>query len=179
MHHPLCPLQIVNDKCLTNDFIRKHSVGIISDYHLSQNNIMRKFLHFLIVISFSSCHITKLEYVGSQNPTTDKVAVFVDEAAILKPYFIVGKGYEKSSWMQKINKEKIVKLAVQKAKSNGADAVFFKETFIQLPSTNIQGYSRSDSLPYPFTKGTETRTSTTISQIPGYWQKEILFLKYK
>ncbi|HUM96587.1 MAG TPA: hypothetical protein PK275_01955 [Chitinophagaceae bacterium] len=140
---------------------------------------MRKTLPLLIIIFLSSCHITKLEYVGSQNPTTDKVEVFVEESSILKPYNIVGKGYEKSTWMQKINKEKVVKLAIQKAKSNGADAVFFKESFIQLPRTNIQGYSRSDSLPYPYSKGTETRTSTIISQYSGYWQKEILFLKYK
>jgi hypothetical protein len=36
---PIVPPLMVNDKCLTNDFIRKHSVGIISDNHFLKTTL--------------------------------------------------------------------------------------------------------------------------------------------
>lgn len=140
---------------------------------------MKNIYAILFSLLLFSCTASKIEYVGSKNAPTHKVDVFVDEKSISKPYEIIGKGFEKASWRGQVNKEKILTLAIEKAKKYGADAVFFKETYILSPGTNISVYSRTDSLPNPFIKGTETRTSTSVTPVTGYWRNEILFLKYK
>lgn len=131
----------------------------------------------LFVILFSSCSFkgTKVNYVGSKNSPTEKVDVYVDESAIKKQYEIVGKGYLQTPvWRQNVQ-EKLLEKAIEKAKKNGADAIFYKEVFIPTPGTNISTYSQTDSL----NKGLITKTNTSISPTYGYFHKELLFLKYK
>lgn len=139
---------------------------------------MKKIYFLLVPLFIFSCSPSKIDYVGSKGSPTRKVDVFVDEQAITRPYDIIGKGYERTTWGV-IKKEKILEKAVEKAKKNGADAVFFKETWITAPGTKINVYSRTDSLPNPVMKGTETHSTTSVMPVSGYWRNEILFLKYK
>jgi iron uptake system EfeUOB component EfeO/EfeM len=136
------------------------------------------YISCIILIPFTSC-FTRLNfyYVGDKSRPTEKVDVFVDASAIKKEYTIIGKGYSEIiyNWKQKLHSEKILTSAIEKAKQNGADAVFFKETFIYTQGTNINTHGRIDSVG----KAVVTASSTTISPTVGYFHNEILFLKYK
>lgn len=128
-----------------------------------------------ITILFYSCNMAKVHYIGSKNNPTQKVDVFVDEAAIKKPYEIIGKGYAQASWRSRNDQEKILEKAIEKARKNGADAIFYKEIFIPATGTNINTYTRTDSLE----KSLVTNSNTSVSPVYGYFHKEMLFLKYK
>ena len=132
----------------------------------------------IFLISFTSCfsHLN-FHYVGDKNTPTGKVDVFVDASAIKKEYVIIGKGYSETinNWKHKLHSEKILAAAIDKAKQNGADAVFFKETFIYSQGTNISTNGRIDSVG----KGIVSVSNTTVSPTVGYFHNEILFLKYK
>ena len=133
----------------------------------------------IILVPFTSCYPTRLNfhYVGDKKTPTGKVDVFVDASAIKKEYTIIGKGYSEiiHNFKRKLYSEKILDAAIAKAKQNGADAVFFKETFIFSQGTNISTNGRVDSVG----KGVVSVSNTTVSPTVGYFHNEILFLKYK
>lgn len=130
---------------------------------------------FFLSILFSSCTVSMVRYVGSKNTPTDKVDVYVEESAIKRKYVIVGKGYMEPNWRGQVNQDKMLKYAIEKAKKNGADAVFFRDIFIPTPGTNINTYSRTDSVG----RSSITNSGTTIGPAYGYFHKEMLFLKYE
>jgi hypothetical protein len=129
----------------------------------------------LLPILFLSCSPARISYIGAKSPSTQKVDVYVDEAAIPKNYIIIGKGYIEPDWRGKLNQEKMLIKAIEKAKRNGADAVFYKETFIPAPATMIQSVSRTDSI----ARGLQTNSSARISSSYGFFHNEVLFLKYQ
>lgn len=87
----------------------------------------------------------------------------------------MGKGYPQTPFLKQNAQEKLLEKAIEKAKKNGADAIFYKEIFIPSPGTKISTYSQTDSL----NKGLVTKTNTSVSPTYGYFHKELLFLKYK
>ena len=130
-------------------------------------------LSFAIIIS--SCSAAKFHYVGSKNAPVQNVDVFVDERTIKNPYEVIGKGYGVPNWRRKLDQEKMLGRAIEKAKKNGADAIFFKETFIPSPGTTVSTHTKTDSIG----KSVITNSNTSVSPVYGYFNKEILFLKYK
>lgn len=129
---------------------------------------------FLSAILLMACTPTRFSYVGSTAPPTQKVDVYVEESAIKRKYEIIGKGYPEPNWKGETNPEKILAKAIEKAKKNGADAIFFKETYLLSNGTSINTHSRADSLG----KSLHTQSSTIINPVSGYFHKEILFLRY-
>jgi hypothetical protein len=131
---------------------------------------------FILSLFICSCSAVSFSYVGSSYIPTKNVDVYVDEAAINRAYTIIGKGYPEPTWRGvKPKQEKILTMAIAKARKNGADAIFFKEVFIPSPSTNIQTFSQIDSV----NRGLATRSTTTISPSYGFFHQELLFLKYQ
>jgi hypothetical protein len=135
-------------------------------------------LYILILISFLfvACTGSRLSYIGSKNAPTQKVDIYVDPGAITRSYKIIGKGYIEPNWRGKTNLPKMLAIAVNQAKQNGADAVFYRETFFPtpIPATNIQTYSRTDSI----ARGIITSSQTMVTPSYGFLYKEVLFLKY-
>jgi hypothetical protein len=129
---------------------------------------------YLLILFFSACTPAKVSYVGSTNTPTQKVDVFVDESAIKRKYEVIGKGYVEPNWRGQLQQERILEKAIEKAKKNGADAVFFKETYIVTSGSNISTQSRADSVG----KSLITNSNTAVSPVYGYFHKELLFLKY-
>lgn len=136
---------------------------------------MKKIYPILLALSFSACHTARLDYIGSRQTPSRNVEIFVDEKAIPRPYLIIGKGYEVPGWGGLLNREKMLARAIEKARKNGADAVFYKDQFIPTPGTQINTQSRNDSLGMAMV----TSSSTSVNPVYGYWHHEILFLKYK
>jgi hypothetical protein len=128
-----------------------------------------------VAIIISSCSAAKFRYVGSKYSPVQKVDVYVDERSIKKQYDIVGKGYVEPNWMHKLDQEKMLEMAIEKAKKNGADAIFFKETFIPTPGTTVNTHTQTDTLG----KSVITSSNTSVMPVYGYLNKEILFLKYR
>lgn len=138
-----------------------------------KKNYTLLFLSFsLLLISCGS--VSRIDYVGSKNPVTEKVDVYVDEQAIARPYIIMGKGYHQPGFLKRNNYEKLMEKAIQKAKEKGADAIFFREVFVPTPSTTVNTRSQTDSIG----KGVFSISNTSINQSPGYLRGEILFLRY-
>src|SRR6185503_17286673 len=105
------------------------------------------YLLLLLVIILSSCFPSRLSYVGSKHTPTNKVDVYVDEGAIKRKYVIIGKGYVEPGFHRRDERERLLNQAIVKARKNGADAVFYRETFIPTPAgTTIQTYSKTDSI---------------------------------
>ena len=134
---------------------------------------MKKFYTPLFILTILSCS-PKVTYVGSKYAPIDKVDVYVDASAIMKPYIIIAKGYPGVSLtLSVVNKEKILKKAILKAKENGADAVFLRDYYIQTSGTSITTTIATDS-----TIGTGI-SNISLQPNQGYITNEILFLKYK
>lgn len=136
---------------------------------------MRKIYSFLLSLVFISCHTTRFEYIGSKEAPTTRVDVFVDEKSIPRPYLVIGKGYQVPNWRGLPNREKMLEQALAKARTNGADAVFFMDQFIPAQGTQVNSQTTIDSLG----KGLISRSSTSVNPVYGYWHHEILFLKYR
>jgi len=139
---------------------------------------MRKnFTPLLLVFLFISCS-PKIGYIGSQSSPTEKVDVFVDASAIKKTYDIIGKASLDPAYMAnrvQHKQKKILKAVIEEAKTNGADAVWFKESFYFTDGTVINSSTTVDSLQ----RGFGIRNNTSIVKNPVYKYDEILFLKYK
>jgi hypothetical protein len=130
---------------------------------------------FILSFLLLSCTPAKLSYIGSKQNPTQKVDVYVDESAIKRSYVIIGKGYLQPNWQGKIDQEKMLALAIAKAKRNGADAIFYRESFIQSPSSTLSTVSVTDTI----ASGVYNQTKGTITQSLGYVRTDVLFLQYR
>lgn len=135
-----------------------------------------KHVYSLLLLSFIlvSCAV-RINYLGSTSTPTEKVDVYVDAAAIKRPYSIIGRGYPEylssGSWLNSTEKlqQKVVKVAQKK----GADAVLFQDHYVQREGTNIHSVSRTDSV------GTGVVTTTSGSIAPLFTLgRNIFFLRY-
>jgi hypothetical protein len=144
-------------------------------WQLKKTADMKKIYPIFLAFSFSACHTARLDYIGSRQTPTRHVEIFVDEKAISRHYLIIGKGYEVPGWGGLLNREKMLARAVEKARKNGADAVFYRDQFIPSPGTQINTQSRTDSVG----KAMVTSSSSSVNPVYGYWHHEILFLKYQ
>jgi hypothetical protein len=127
---------------------------------------MRKLYVILLSILFSSC-VTQINYLGSDFPPTENVDVFVTQASVKKPFDVIGKGYLRDG-SPKATVEIIQKLAVEKAKTKGADAVIIEDRYLVDDSGTL--ITRTDS-----TRGVHTSYANP-SIASGF---NILFLRYK
>ncbi len=129
--------------------------------------MIKIYFTLLPVLAFASCAST-LNYIGSSYTPTEKIDVFVDEAAIPKNYTIVGKGYVRNrTWS---TPENIQTKAIAKAKQKGADAVLIKDYYVPVVNTSVQTDSSG--------KG---RLSIGNAVVPQTSAPEFIvwFLKYK
>ena len=129
--------------------------------------MIKIYFTLLPVLAFASCAST-LNYIGSSYTPTEKIDVFVDEAAIPKNYTIVGKGYVRNrTWSTPKN---IQTKAIAKAKQKGTDAVLIKDYYVPVVNTSVQTDSSG--------KG---RLSIGNAVVPQTSAPEFIvwFLKYK
>ena len=122
------------------------------------------------VFVFTSC-ASSINYIGSSYSPTEKIDVFVDEAAIPKNYTIVGKGYVRNrTWS---TPENMQTKAIAKARQQGADAVLIKDYYIPvIPVVNTSIQTDSSG------KGRLTIGNAVVPQASAP-EFIILFLKYK
>jgi hypothetical protein len=132
---------------------------------------MIKFYALLLSVMLSSCFAPALNYLGSSYTPTQDVDVYVDASAIKKPYTIMGKSYYEMRGL--ITLEAIQQAAIEKAKQKGADAVLFRDYFIQ-EGASVQTVTKSDSI-----GGSSVRVRTTTAAPIETTRLDILFLKYE
>ena len=128
---------------------------------------MSKIYFFLIIVLFASCG-THVRYLGSSFSPTDNVDVFVSLTSVKKPFDVVGKGYIERHLYSRSSVELIQKKAVEKGKSNGADAVVIEDYYVLNNAATIT--THIDTI----TSTQTTNVSPTVSS--GF---TILFLRYK
>jgi hypothetical protein len=133
---------------------------------------MIKCYSLLFLLIFCSCG-ARLNYLGSSFTPTKYVDVYVDASAIKRTYTIIGKGYMEYGFHTKSRIEKMQSKAIEKAQSNGADAVLFQDYIIKRDGTNVQTITKTDSIG----KGLVTVETGTIGPIISSGTN-ILFLKY-
>ena len=78
---------------------------------------MKKIYTLLFILSLISCS-TKVQYVGSKFSPGKNLDVYVTESSIKKTYTIMGQGFIKTGYLNKINWDKVQKQSVKKGKSN-------------------------------------------------------------
>jgi hypothetical protein len=132
---------------------------------------MFKLYPLLLSILLSSCFAPALDYLGSSYTPTRDVDVYVDASAIKRSYSVMGKSYVDTRGL--IALEKIQKAAVETAKQKGADAILFRDYFIQ-DAAAIQTITKSDSI-----GGSSVRIRTTTAAPSETTRLDILFLKYE
>ncbi|HWI93370.1 MAG TPA: hypothetical protein VNT20_18955 [Flavisolibacter sp.] len=88
-----------------------------------------------------------LNYLGSSQPPTKNVDVYVDAAAIKHSYTIIGKGYMEYGVgdFTKSRIEKMQTRAIEK-KAKGADAVLFQDYYFKDNDASIQTVTKADSV---------------------------------
>jgi hypothetical protein len=135
---------------------------------------MNKFYAPLLVIVLSSCG-PYLNYLGSSQPPTKNVDVYVDAAAIKHSYTIIGKGYMEYGVgdFTKSRIEKMQTRAIEKAKAKGADAVLFQDYYFKDNDASIQTVTKADSVGRSLVSVQTGNISPVISS-----RTDILFLKY-
>lgn len=131
---------------------------------------MIKRYSLLLSISLSSCFAPALNYLGSSYTPTKDVDVYVDISAIKKPYTVMGKSYFDMRGL--ITLEQVQQAAIKKAKQKGADAILFRDYFIQ-EGASVQTVTKSDSI-----GGSSVRVRTTTAAPVETTRLDILFLKY-
>jgi hypothetical protein len=134
--------------------------------------LMAKYYFLFLIILFSSCR-ARVSYLGSSFTPTEKIDVYVDAAAIKKPYTVVGKGYLEFGPLVKSTVEVMQKKAVEKAKAKGADAVLFQDYILKRDGSSIETISKTDSVG----KGLVTVQTGTIGPVFSTGTN-IFFLKY-
>lgn len=134
---------------------------------------MKKLIPILLLpVLFISCSrvVQPVRYMGSSYPPSGKeVDVYVDAAAIRRPYIIMGKGYPVSAYT---SPERIQQFAVEQARKHGADAVLFLDNIYYTEQTAIRTTNTFD------TSGRKTRSSTIAGPVVSR-EREIQFLKYE
>lgn len=132
---------------------------------------MHKIYFPLLAIFFFSC-TTGIRYIGQTRSVTKNVDVYIAEQSIRQEFEYIGKGY--ISGLGYHNPETIQQLAVQKAKTVGADAVLIKD-YISTEATGatVTTVQRSDSIGKSlYTTGNSVISPTVTT---GF---QILFIKY-
>ena len=130
----------------------------------------------LLLLLFIACS-PKLVYVGSSYQQKDSVAVFVDEAAITKPYMVMGVIQpEYFGTVQGLNYDAVIaEKAIKTAKEKGADAILFSNYYLK-----NEGASRNRQSTTIYTDGSVQRQSTSTETLPpSATGKQILLIKYK
>ncbi len=126
----------------------------------------------------ASC-TTQLSYVGNKFPATSTIDVYVNEAAIKKPYTIVGKGYLESRMFYSTpfkNKEQIMQATIKKAKQYGADGVFFFQYIVLQDGRSIN--STTTTTKDSTNNSIKSNTNSVVINNVASQQEEILFIKY-
>ena len=133
---------------------------------------MKKIYTLLFILSLISCS-TKVQYVGSKFSPGKNLDVYVTASSIKKTYTIMGQGFIKTGYLNKINWDKVQKQSVKKGKQIGADAVLIvqKKAISPLPALNT--YSRLDSVG----KGIQANSNTESYYPVSSWH-DIFYLKY-
>jgi hypothetical protein len=134
---------------------------------------MTKFYTTLLFSSiFCSCGL-HINYLGTVSETTDKVDVFVDAAAIRRPYTIIGKGYPDRFLGE--NTKNLQPKAIKMAKQKGADAILFQDLYV----------TEDNSSTYSSVRATDSSGRASVllrsrSSSPVVSSKvDIFFLKYE
>ena len=127
---------------------------------------MRKIYTPLTLLLFASC--TQVNYLGSSYSETQNVDVFVTESSVKKPFDVIGKGYVRHTLGPIPRVETIQRKAVEKARSNGANAVVIEDYYLVDKTSSIL---TTDSL-----KRTRILNDGNPAISSGF---TILFLKYK
>jgi hypothetical protein len=128
----------------------------------------------LLALAFLSSCGTKINYLGKTSAATQSVDVYVDAAAIKRPYSIIGKGYVAGISYSKSIVEKIQKKAIQKAKEKGADAILFRDYYIMQDGGAVYSITGSDSTGHGMAGIRNATAAPVVSS-----QRDILFLKYE
>ena len=126
----------------------------------------------LVSLLFISCG-TKLNYLGKTSQPTENVDVYVDAAAIKKPYTIVGKGYMEGHSISKKSIELMQKKAIITAKEKGADAILFQDYYVIENGSGIHSVTKTDSVGSSLVSVSNARVTPVVSS-----KTDILFLKY-
>jgi hypothetical protein len=133
-------------------------------------------VYVLVVFLSASCAapvhtLSNLDYLGNSFAATDSVTVFVDPAAIEKPYTVIGKGYVRSGTLGSVPIRYLQAEAIEKAKQHGANAVLILENFTP---GGLNAVTKTDST------GREVVTVQSNSYARyGQQRFAIHFLKYK
>jgi hypothetical protein len=134
---------------------------------------MVKFYFFLLSTAFISCTSTRLNYLGSSYSPTQKVDVFVDASAIQRPFTVIGKSSVEIIRLSANNFERLQKMALQKAKEKGANAILFQDLYVTENGGSIQTVSRPDS---SVKSSLNIRTGIVGPIVSS--RKDVLYLKY-
>jgi len=132
---------------------------------------MNKIYTLVFISCLFSCGM-RMNYLGTASSPTENVDIYVDPAAIKKPYTIVGKGYAEGISILKNSYEIMQKKAIRKAMEKGADAILFQDHYF-IENNGIQGYTRTDTTGSSLVNFQNTNLSPVVSSKP-----EIFFLKY-
>ncbi|HWJ91949.1 MAG TPA: hypothetical protein VNR87_12600 [Flavisolibacter sp.] len=113
-----------------------------------------------------------INYLGTTSAPTQKVDVFVDPAAIKRPFTVVGKGYADRAFGD--NTKNLQPKAVRMAMEKGADAILFQDLYVtEDKSTVYTSVRKTDS------SGRSSVLLRNSSSSPIVNSKvDILFLKY-
>jgi len=131
---------------------------------------MLKLYSLLLSVLLSSCFTPAHNYLGNSYTPTKDVDVYVDASAIKKAYSVMGKGYVDIRGF--ISLEKVQRATIKTAKQKGADAILFRDLFIQ-EGPSVQTIAQSDS------SGPSVRVRTTTAVPVETTRLDILFLKYE
>jgi hypothetical protein len=129
---------------------------------------MRKLYTILFATTLFSCG-TRVNYLGTSYAPTKNVDVYVSQAAVKKPFDVIGKGYVQQQLASSESVEVIQRKAVEKAKLKGADAVIIEDYYLVNKTSSVT--TSIDSL-----KKTSMTSNTNPVVSSGF---TILFLKYK
>ena len=133
---------------------------------------MNKF-YSLLLIAIYSCG-SHMNYLGSSYAPSKNVDVYVDNAAIKRPYTIIGKGYMEYGYT--LTNKRIDKMqakAIEKAKAKGADAILFQDYYFKENGASINTVTKADSVGKSLLTVQTGNISPVISS-----RTDILFLKY-
>jgi len=136
-----------------------------------------KLLYLAALLLLASCFIpgqtvSNIDYLGTSHAATDSVTVFVDAAAIEKPYTVIGKGYIRSGMRWSLPVRMLQAQAIDQGERHGADAVLITENIN--PASGLHAVAKTDSA------GRETVTVQNAGAHRYDIQRfTIQFLKYK
>ena len=133
---------------------------------------MNKIYCLLILFFLCSC-ATTIQYVGSSNPQTKKVDVYVTEGSIKKPYSIIGRGYINPGYGSAINWNQVQRNSVRVGIMHGADAVLILQRNAVSAAPAFSTRVSTDT-----TLGILQSSASTEAYYPVTSFHEILYLKY-